>query len=107
MKQRERLTLASLKIAVPSPSPAPAKPAPAAKRSGRDCIREFSFPDGRPITLHRDTIRFAAPLKTDPEHACLVASKDGASPMPLMVRYADFVAWWRGSFNGRCKDPSP
>jgi hypothetical protein len=26
----------------------------------------------------------------------LVASKDGASPMPLMVRYRDFCAWWRG-----------
>ena len=110
--KRERLTLASLKgaaVAAPTPAPAPAPapdPAPAApvkppatavrRRPNPEIIREFTFPDGRPITLHRDTVRFAAPLKTDPEHATLVASKDGASAMPLMVQYRDFCAWWRG-----------
>ena len=35
-------------------------------------IREFAFPDGRKISIHRHGIHWATPLKDDPEHATLV-----------------------------------
>jgi len=35
-------------------------------------IREFAFPDGRKISIHRHGVHWATPLKDDPEHATLV-----------------------------------
>ena len=97
MKTRKQLTLASAKTAADT-APVKATPAPAAKRPyDHTAIREFTFPDGRPISIHRHSIRFATPLKDDPEHATLVSTKEGASPMPLKVTYADFMAWWKGA----------
>ena len=58
-------------------------------------IREFAFPDGRKISVHRHSVYWAAPLKDDPEHATLVGVKGGEKPVPLMVTYDDFVAWWK------------
>jgi hypothetical protein len=57
-------------------------------------VREFAFPDGRPISIHRHGVRFACPLKDDPENLTLVGLKDGEKPVPLRVSYADFKAWW-------------
>lgn len=57
-------------------------------------VREFQFLDGRPISIHRAGVRFACPLKTDLEGATLVGLKEGASPCPLKIPYADFKAWW-------------
>jgi hypothetical protein len=56
--------------------------------------REFAFPDGRPILIHRHGVRFACPLKDDPENLTLAGLKDGDKPVPLRIPYADFKAWW-------------
>ncbi len=61
-------------------------------------VREFQFPDGRPIAIHRAGIRFATPARDDTEGATLVGLKDGATPCPLKVPYAEFMHWW---FEGR------
>src|ERR1700751_4187083 len=55
-------------------------------------VREFAFPDGRPISIHRHGVRFACPLKHDPENLTLVGLKDGEKPVPLRIPYADFKA---------------
>ncbi len=60
----------------------------------RIMVREFEMTDGRLITLHRADIRFATPLKSDPETATLAGIKTGANPMPLKLAYADFIQWW-------------
>jgi len=57
-------------------------------------VREFQLIDGRPIALHRHGIRFATPLKEDPERATLVGIMAGKSPLPLSITYASFMAWW-------------
>jgi hypothetical protein len=57
-------------------------------------VREFAFPDGRPILIHRHGVRFACPLKDDPENLTLVGLKDGDKPVPLRIPYVEFKAWW-------------
>ena len=114
MNARERLTLpvnAGIKSGATGgkadANTAAAKPAPDANPVARTSapqrqpfdhasfIREFAFPDGRKISIHRHSVYWAAPLKDDPEHATLVAVKGGEKPLPLMIAYADFVAWWK------------
>jgi hypothetical protein len=98
--------------AVPETTKAPeamaAKPAPKKSRPPRPSfeavhaknIREFTFPDGRKVSLQRHAVNFATPFKEDPDHATLVAAKGGLRPMPLTIAYEDFVAWWKGDANG-------
>jgi len=57
-------------------------------------VREFHLLDGRPISIHRRSVRFACPLKTNPEGATLVGLKEGVSACPLKIRYTEFKAWW-------------
>ena len=103
---------ASTPVAAPAPEPVEpvepvAKPAPVAREALKlvarerkpydpTNVREFTFPDGRQISLHRHTVRFATPLKSNPEQVTLVASKNGENPMPVAIAYADFMAWWKG-----------
>ncbi len=92
---KERLHLPAAK---PNNGPAPAKPAakPAAETTKRhyDNVREFQLTDGRPIAVHRHCIRWACPLKNDPDRATLVATKEGAGPMPMAITYTAFMSWW-------------
>jgi len=62
-------------------------------------VREFAFEDGRPIAIHRHAVRFACPLKDDPENLTLVGIKDTQRPCPLRVTYVEFVAWWKDPRN--------
>ncbi len=57
-------------------------------------IKEFAFPDGRPISIIRHAIVFATPFNGE-EGCTLIASKGGGKPFPIRVAYADFVGWWR------------
>lgn len=78
----------------PLPSPKPdkrfARPAPTPAHAE---AREFTFLDGRPITLVKHAVTFFCPLKDAPEIATLVAVKGMAGPMPLAIPYSEFKAW--------------
>jgi hypothetical protein len=58
-------------------------------------IREFAFPDGRPVSIHKHSVHWAAPLKDDLATCTLVGVKGGKAPIPLKVVYSDFVTWWK------------
>lgn len=61
-------------------------------------IREFQLTDGRPVALHRHSVRFATPLKDNPQNATLVAVREGEKPMPLAITYPNFIMkWWLAS----------
>ena len=58
-------------------------------------IREFAFPDGRKISIHRHSVYWATPAKGDPTTETLVGVKGGEKPVPLKIVYEDFMAWWK------------
>ena len=82
------------------PAPKKARPRPSFDEVHAKSIREFAFPDGRKISIHRHSVCFATPFKEDPEHTTLVSAKGGLKPMPLAIAYPEFVAWWKGVANG-------
>jgi hypothetical protein len=55
--------------------------------------REFTFADGRPITIIRHAVNFFCPRKEAPETETLVAIKGGLKPVPLAIPYDDFKTW--------------
>jgi len=67
-------------------------------------LKEFTFPDApsapgvrRPIMIHRHSVHWCTPAKDRPETVTLVGIKSGEKPVPLQIRYDDFVLWWRGA----------
>ena len=109
---RAHLTLADLKTEVPVKTVAieevvEAKPASDKKREAKridyaGLIREFEFPDGRKVAIHKHAVLFCTPLKDNPEKSTLVGVKGGDKPMPLNIAYVDFLGWWSvggGTFN--------
>lgn len=68
--------------------------APLRRTSYGSNLREFRMGDGRPFTVHRHSCLWATPLKADPENMTLVGIKGGEKPVPLAVKYLDFLGWW-------------
>ena len=68
---------------------------PAASAPPKQDIREFTFPDGRLISIYRHGIWFATPWTEDAE-CTLAGVKGGKSPTPLKIPYEEFLGWWRG-----------
>ena len=117
MNARARLTLADLKTATKAPAPAPPlQPSPAPKLPDSDkklaaialqpktfepkpqfnyaeMIREFEFPDGRQVAIHKHTVLFCTPFKEDQDHT-LVGVRGGEKPLPLKIKYSEFLGWW-------------
>ena len=82
----------------PPKTPVPAAAAEPIRRPALPYVgglREFSFPDGRKITIHRHGVYWATPLKDDPEAATMVGIKGGKNPVPLKIPYLEFLGWWQ------------
>jgi hypothetical protein len=58
-------------------------------------VREFKFPDGRPISIHRGAVHFACPANDSPENLTLVGIGNAEVPCRLRIFYASFVKWWK------------
>jgi len=101
---RERLTLgkpeagngASEGRAAKTPAPGPQKqPRGGFNHAVANEIREFVFPDKRPISIIRHGVVFATPFQNE-EGCTLIALKGGGKPFPIRIAYSDFKTWWLG-----------
>jgi hypothetical protein len=55
-------------------------------------MREFTFVDGRAISIARHAVQFFCPYRDNPD-ATLVSMKGGSKPVPLSITYDEFKAW--------------